>query len=248
MKKFFLSMLLAVSFLAFTATASNAWHFEAMYYGEGCFYSSEQNFNLDDGMGIMADAGWYAFPSDDPGGGVHVDYGINPGWGDNYDSWGMVEFRIVSDFGNPNPQPVDVWFSGSAGADEWVNWTGNPMALDGGTTADVSVFSDFGFELDLWYYDFDDILELQSKTWYYIDTHIWLDAWAMAEQPGPDLFESWDDYYAYFAEGDWGEIWAESGGGFYFDAEIQTTEIPIPGALWMLGSGLLALVGIRRRR
>jgi len=246
MKKFFLSMLLAVSFLGFTATASNAWHFEVTYQGNGYFDSGEQYFQLGDWM--MADAGarWYASPSDDPDGGVHVDYDIYSGWGDNYNSSGRVEFRIVSDFGNPNPQPVDVWFSGASDAYDWVDQMGNPMGLDVHAIADVWVDSDFGFHLDSLGY-FDGIIELESNTGYSINTEIWLEAWAMADQPGPDHFESWDDYNNYFFDGEWGEIWAESNGDFGFSAEIQTAEVPIPGALFLLGSGLIGLVGIGRK-
>ena len=28
----------------------------------------------------------------------------------------------------------------------------------------------------------------------------------------------------------------------------DTNEVPVPGAIWLLGSGLLGLVGVRRRR
>lgn len=246
MKKFFLSMLMVISVLGFTATAG-AWHFEVEYYGNGWFDSSEQNFYMDDGMGVMADAWWEANPSENPGGGIDVTYDINPGWGDMYDSMGHVEFQIVSDFGKIEPQPVDVWFHGEADAYEWVDYMGNPMWLDGTAMANVWVWSDFGFELYPWGY-FDELIELESNTLYMVDTEIWLEAWAVAEQPGPDWFESWDEYYDYFVDGEWGEIWAESEGWFVFDAEIITAEVPIPGALWLLGSGLIALVGIRKRR
>ena len=38
-----------------------------------------------------------------------------------------------------------------------------------------------------------------------------------------------------------------NGGNFDFEAELFTTLVPIPGAIWLLGGGLIGLLGLRRR-
>jgi hypothetical protein len=39
-----------------------------------------------------------------------------------------------------------------------------------------------------------------------------------------------------------------SSGDFDFETEIVAEPVPIPGALWLLGSGMIGLVGLRRRK
>ena len=244
--------------MGFTTTAS-AWHFEVEYDGGGWFESGPESFHLDDGMMFMPNAYWRATPHEegdpDPDNPdyckIWVDYEISSGWSDYYDSRGQVEFQIVSDFGNPYSQPVDVWFTAEAYTYEWVEQTGNLMGLDGYAMAEVHVDSNFGFMLDSWSNEIvnvDEPIELESNMWYSIDTNIWMDAWVSADQPGPDWFESWDDYYAYFMDGEEGEIMAECDGYFVFDAWIQTAEVPVPGTIWLLGSGLMGMVMMLRRK
>jgi len=36
-------------------------------------------------------------------------------------------------------------------------------------------------------------------------------------------------------------------GEFWWEVESYTTAVPIPGAVWLLGSGLITLIGLRRR-
>ena len=42
--------------------------------------------------------------------------------------------------------------------------------------------------------------------------------------------------------------WTDSLAGAGFDVEVEVTPVPIPAAVWLLGSGLLGLVGIARRK
>jgi hypothetical protein len=39
-----------------------------------------------------------------------------------------------------------------------------------------------------------------------------------------------------------------SSGDFNFKTEISAVPVPIPGALWLLGSGMIGLAGLRRRK
>jgi hypothetical protein len=51
------------------------------------------------------------------------------------------------------------------------------------------------------------------------------------------------DYSVYIASGDWHSV------SFQLDFEVvQASEVPVPSAIWLLGSGMLGLVGVARRR
>ncbi len=43
------------------------------------------------------------------------------------------------------------------------------------------------------------------------------------------------------------QIWSSTEGASFSFTDVQATVVPIPGALWLLGSGLVGLVGIRRK-
>jgi hypothetical protein len=33
----------------------------------------------------------------------------------------------------------------------------------------------------------------------------------------------------------------------YFEVDFTVSEVPIPGAVWLLGSGLIGIIGFRRK-
>ena len=47
--------------------------------------------------------------------------------------------------------------------------------------------------------------------------------------------------------GQWNDAPADTMGTYGYIIEYDTNPVPIPGALWLLGSGLIAMLGIRRR-
>ena len=57
----------------------------------------------------------------------------------------------------------------------------------------------------------------------------------------PDSAEAWQFHFGY------GFQWERNKGGGLMVGAVRAGDVPIPGAVWLLGSGLIALVGLRRR-
>jgi len=66
-------------------------------------------------------------------------------------------------------------------------------------------------------------------------------------------FSSWAEYETFLQDTNNGELWLSysAHGEISLDLTIQGEEIspavPIPGAVWLLGTGLLGLIGYRRK-
>jgi hypothetical protein len=43
------------------------------------------------------------------------------------------------------------------------------------------------------------------------------------------------------------QIWVQSSGNGSFDIDFKVSAVPIPPAIWFLGSGIVGLVGVRRK-
>ena len=57
------------------------------------------------------------------------------------------------------------------------------------------------------------------------------------------------DRYAYYSSSNpaYYQEWSGNTWGFRIDGSLTPSTVPIPGAVWLLGSGLIGLVGIRRK-
>lgn len=60
----------------------------------------------------------------------------------------------------------------------------------------------------------------------------------------PSTVDAWDDMYIDTSTGEWytAQHWYEFTGGI-----VEFDQAPIPAAVWLLGSGLLGLIGIRKK-
>lgn len=254
MKKIPLS-LLAILLLTFS-TYAHAWHLEYTYGGDMWFDGGPDYLHLDDNYWAMADAGWQVLHTDDdPGGGVIVEYDVWSGW-DGYCSEGHVSFQIVSDYGNTEPQPVEVHVWGEAEAWNSVNVWGHDYGLDAVGDTEIDLSSDFGPGLHVWagpwmgggWDSIDELIEVNTYTEYHVDASIWMDLWADVMGTPPEWFEFWDEYNAFFGGVEYGVIDVQNEAWLDFDLQIESVEVPIPAAVWLLGSGLIGLVGLLRRR
>jgi hypothetical protein len=163
-----------------------------------------------------------------------VVYGLGYGFNQPFGSWGMNTVRVSEDGVN--------WITVSG-------WNGDPSAVNpyyinqDGTLFDAGTglmpYNNGGF-----------------SAWSYTFMTIDLDNPLIVESVNPDGTPNYMDIdpiegefnYIWYEGGDlWNDAAATNGNATFLDS-FAANAVPIPSAVWLLGSGLVGLFGIRRRK
>ena len=165
---------------------------------------------------------------------IHDDFFGTAVWHDTWEGrnnvWQYDENSIVDFFvpNSPNPDLTkEVWFQATY------------YTIDGGQISE-----------DSWIYPepaesfFDVFFEQVSRDAIEGEPGWYRETWMGTIIPQPEL----EDFCIFF-DGGLDEFGFPIAATVYVDqVDIDTRCVPIPGAIWLLGSGLLGLVGIRRRK
>jgi len=83
--------------------------------------------------------------------------------------------------------------------------------------------------------------------WAWVTGEDWIyTSWAYHEPNDVDKTEDHTEDHIHFYHGNWNDYYNNKKRTGYI-VEYENT-VPIPGAVWLLGSGLIGMMGIRRRR
>jgi len=269
MKKIFLSMVMGFFLLTFS-TFANAWHLEySISPDSGVFWidGDSNSFVLEGSDGSWADAGWAVMSATgNPDGSISVEYAVYPGWYDFLESRALIQFRILSDYGNMNHVPIDTTVYGDAFAGVGVYADGNDFGLEGWSSVWAGLLGNYGSELfvdvhadnDQWvgdYFDqnsFNENIQLLANTWYEFEVEFVVDVYAEVLDLPPSEFESQADYDAFFDGIEYGHIEAYTleSGLFYhlsIDDPAEAPPVPVPATILLFGLGILCLTGVRRK-
>lgn len=172
------------------------------------------------------------------------------GNGPGFDAWTIEDHNAAADgWGNLVPGGTGY----AAAADAWYSYPDGMNDVLWSPSIDVAEFTDITLTTGIAVVDSDGYeyaaILLQADDW---DVSQEWTSWV--DEDYTNAAASWDitdflDGASSFKVGFW--LYADMDSFGYFGAdniEVTGNQVPVPAAVWLLGSGLLGLIGIRRRK
>lgn len=248
---------LSVFFSMLTVSAANAWYIQVdNQTGFDYVESSGSLLNMEVHDFGYEEASWAVDSVSrhgNRGGGVDVTYMTSSGYIELYREF-EVQFQIISD-----DESVDVIYEGEgyygaqySGDDVYNYWVPNNnihiSTSDSFSSEELNVFPFGGHPLDTYGQDdFSTQLTLMTNTQYTISGNMAFEIWVDADESGmqlPSHFDSWGSFADFINHtGGEGELYFDVMG----DVNLSIQPVPVPASLLLLGAGLLALVGVKRK-
>ena len=232
------------------SAAVRAYHLDISYSGDMSFNSTALSFNLSGSVNAASSTTVEPIPTDDGSGGVNVSWSINSdGFVSNSQS-GNIIFAILSDYGDTAPSLVNVDISGYGGWDDNENICYFVCASDGFW---AYIANDYGGSEPNHDTNISETLSLLTNTLYTVNGEAFAVANTYAQQGFPEHFSSWDDFADFYVaeqQNFSGQAYGES--SVNYSLNITSVEepqsVPEPQVIWLLGAGLIGLIGLARRK